>query len=117
MFNNFQQNLIFNNYIQYNNYTANLAQKNANFNNQNFHTLTNITFVNDIEGANVFNLRPNSNVLLMNYINYKFYVKSTDNFGIVNISIHIFVEYKKFTSQKCICKSTEQYRRTKYKVI
>ena len=38
MFNNFQQNQSFNNYIPYNSYTANLAQQNANFNNQNFHT-------------------------------------------------------------------------------
>lgn len=48
MFNNFQQNTSFNNYIQYNSYTANLAQQNANFNNQNFQAQTNITFVNSI---------------------------------------------------------------------
>ena len=30
----------------------------------------------------------------MDYDNYKFYTKSTDNFGIVNISTYIFVEYK-----------------------
>lgn len=91
MFNNFQQNQSFNNYISYNSYTANLAQQNANFNNQNFHTQTNITFVNGIEGAKAFKLRPNSNVLLMDSDNYKFYIKSTDNFGIVNIKTYIFV--------------------------
>lgn len=85
MFNNFQQNQSFNNYISYNSYTANLAQKNANFNNQNFQEQTNITFVNGIEGAKAFQLRPKSNVLLMNSSCYKFYTKSTDNFGIVNI--------------------------------
>lgn len=86
MFNNFQQNQSFNNYIPYNSYTANLAQQNAKFNNQNFQAQTNITFVNDIEGAKAFQLRPNSNVLLMDYDNYKFYVKSTDNLGIANIN-------------------------------
>ena len=90
MFNNFQQNSSFNNYIPYNSYTANLAQQNANFNNQFFHAQTNITFVNCIEGANAFQLRPNSNALLMDSYNYKFYVKSTDNLGIANISSYSF---------------------------
>lgn len=36
MFNNFQQNPSFDNYLPYNSYTANLAQQNANFNNKNF---------------------------------------------------------------------------------
>ena len=94
MFNNFQQNQSFNNYIPYNSYTANLAQQNANFNNQNFQTQTNITFVNGIEDAKDFQLRPNSNVSLMNSDNSKFYVKSTDNFCIVNIKTYIFVEDK-----------------------
>lgn len=94
MFNNFQQNPSFNNYVSYNSYTANLAQQNANFNNQNFQTQTNITFVNCIEGDKVFQLRPNSNVSLMDSDNYKFYVKSTDNLGIVNINSYSFVEDK-----------------------
>ena len=94
MFNNFQQNQSFNNYIPYNSYTANLAHQNANFNNQNFQAQTNITFVNCIECAKAFKLRPNSNVLLMDYDNYKFYVKSTDNFGIANINSYNFVEDK-----------------------
>lgn len=94
MFNNFQQNQSFNNYIPYNSYTANLAQQNAKFNNQNFQAQTNITFVNDIEGAKAFQLRPNSNVLLMDYDNYKFYVKSTDNLGIANINLYSFIEDK-----------------------
>lgn len=94
MFNNFQQNPSFNNYIPYNSYTANLAQQNANFNNQNFQSQTNITFVNGIEGAKAFQLRPNSNVLLMDSDNSKFYVKSTDNLGIANISSYSFVEDK-----------------------
>lgn len=79
MFNNFQQNPSFNNYVTYNSYTANLAQQNANFNNQSFQSQTNITFVNGIEGAKAFQLRQNSNVLLMDSDNSKFYVKSTDN--------------------------------------
>lgn len=94
MFNNFQQNQSFNNYITYNSYTANLAQQNANFNNQNFQAQTNITFVNDIEGAKVFKLRPNSNVSLMDSDNSKFYVKRTDNIGIANITSYSFVENK-----------------------
>lgn len=94
MFNNFQQNQSFNNYIPYNSYTANLAQKNADFNNPNFQEQTNITFVNGIEGAKAFQLRPNSSVLLMDSDNSKFYVKSTDNLGIANITSYNFVEDK-----------------------
>ena len=94
MFNNFQQNQSFNNYLPYNSYTANLAQQNANYNNQSFQSQTNITFVNGIEGAKTFKLRPNSNVLMMDSDNYKFYVKSTDNLGIANISSYSFVEDK-----------------------
>lgn len=94
MFNNFQQNPSFNNYIPYNSYTANLAQQNANFNNQNFQAQTNITFVNGIEGTKAFQLRPNSNVLLMDSDKSKFYVKRTDNIGIANINSYIFVEDK-----------------------
>lgn len=94
MFNNFQQNPSFNNYLQYNSYTANLAQQNANFNNQNFQAQTNITFVNGIEDAKAFQLRHNSNVLLTDYDNSKFYVKSTDNLGIANISSYSFVKDK-----------------------
>lgn len=94
MFNNFQQNPSFNNYIPYNSYTANLAQQNANFNNQSFQSQTNITFVNGIEGAKAFQLRPNSSVLLMDSDNSKFYVKSTDNLGIANISSYSLVEDK-----------------------
>ena len=94
MFNNFHQNPSFNNYISYNSYTANLAQQNANYNNQSFQSQTNITFVNGIEGAKAFQLRQNSNVSLMDSDNYKFYVKSTDNIGIANISSYSFVEDK-----------------------
>ena len=94
MFNNFQQNQSFNNYLPYNSYTANLAQQNANYNNQSFHEQTNITFVNGIEVAKDFQLRQNSNVLLMDSDNSKFYVKSTDNLGIANISSYSFVEDK-----------------------
>lgn len=94
MFNNFQQNPSFNNYLPYNSYTANLAQQNANYNNQSFQSQTNITFVNGIEGAKAFQLRHNSNVLLMDSDNSKFYVKSTDNLGIANISSYSFVEDK-----------------------
>lgn len=94
MFNNFQQNQSFNNYITYNSYTANLAQQNANFNNQNFQAQTNITFVNDMEGAKDFQLRSNSNILLMCSDNSKFYVKSIDKLGIVNINSYSFVNGK-----------------------
>lgn len=94
MFNNFQQNQSFDNYLPYNSYIANLAQQNANFNNQSFQSQTNITFVNGVEGAKAFKLRHNSNVLLMDSDNSKFYVKRTDNFCIVNIKTYIFVEDK-----------------------
>lgn len=99
MFNNFQQNQSFNNYLPYNSYIANLAQQSANFNNQSFQSQTNITFVNCIECAKAFQLRPNSNVLLMDSDNYKFYVKSTYNLGIVNIRTYIFVEDKNLHSE------------------
>lgn len=94
MFNNFQQNPSFNNYLPYNSYNANLAQQNANFNNQSFQSQTNITFVNCIEVAKAFQLRQNSSVLLMDYDNSKFYVKSTDNICIANISSYSFTEDK-----------------------
>lgn len=94
MFNNFQQNTSFNNYIPYNSYTANLAQQNANYNNQSFQAQTNITFVNSIEFSKAFQLRTNSNVFLMDSDNSKFYVKSTDNLGIANINSYSFVEDK-----------------------
>lgn len=94
MFNNFQQNQSFNNYLPYNIYTANLAQQNASINNQSFQSQTNITFVNCIEGAKAFQIRPNSNVLLIDSDNSKFYVKRTDNLGIANISSYSFIKDK-----------------------
>lgn len=41
--------------------------------------------------AKAFQLRPNSNVLLVGSDNSKFYVKSTDNLGIANIKTYSFV--------------------------
>ena len=124
MFNNFQQNPSFNNYIPYNSYTANLAQQNANFNNQSFQSQTNITFVNGIEGAKAFQLRPNSNVLLMDSDNSKFYVKSTDNLGIANISSYSFVEDKNLSIENVAAnqpsntgeQSTKIYEEMKIKI-
>jgi hypothetical protein len=53
---------------------------------------SNITFVNGIEGAKAFQLSPNSNVLLMDSDNQRFYVKSTDNLGIAKMSSYKFEE-------------------------
>lgn len=57
-----------------------------------FSQQTNITFVNGIEGAKAFQLSPNSNALLMDSDNSKFYVKSTDNLGVAKIASYTFSE-------------------------
>lgn len=90
MYNNFYQNPSFNNFQPYNSYNANFAQQNANAFSANIQAQTNITFVNGMEGAKAFQLRPNQNVLLMDSENQRFYVKSTDNLGIPNITSYDF---------------------------
>ena len=106
MFNNFQQNQSFNNYTPYNSYTANLAQQNANFNNQNFQAQINITFVNGIEGAKAFQMSPNSSALLMDSDNSKFYVKSTDSLGVAKISSYSFTEDENLCGSNQISQDT-----------
>lgn len=61
-------------------------------NSPSFSQNTNITFVNGIEGAKAVQLSPNSNVLLMDSDNSKFYVKSTDNLGVPKITSYSFTE-------------------------
>lgn len=92
MFNNFQQNQSFNSFQPCSNYNANFAQQNGNVNSNVFQYQTNITFVNGVEGAKAFQLRPNQNILLMDSENKRFYVKSTDSLGIPNITSYDFTE-------------------------
>lgn len=92
MFNNFSPNPSFNNYIPYNSYTANMYQQTQQFASPQQQTDTNITFVNGIEGAKAFQMRPNQSVILMDSDNSKFYVKSTDNLGVAKISSYSFTE-------------------------
>ena len=72
MFNNFTQNTSYGGYLPYNSYTANMYQQNQQLQNSNMQTDTNITFVNGIEGAKAFQLRPNQSVILMDSDNSKF---------------------------------------------
>ena len=58
---------------------------------------TNITFVNSIEGAKACQLSQNSSALLMDLINSKFYVKTTDSLGVPKVSSYSFVEDENFT--------------------
>ena len=51
---------------------------------------TNIVFVSGLEGARAYQLPPNSNVLLMDSENQRFYVKSTDNLGVPKLSGYVF---------------------------
>ena len=98
MFNNFSQNPSFNNYVPYNSYTANMYQQNQQYQSGNVNTDTNITFVNGVEGAKAFQLRPNQRVILMDSNNSKFYVKSTDSLGVAKISSYSFVEDENFNN-------------------
>lgn len=98
MFNNFSQSPSFNNYVPYNSYTANMYQQNQQYQSGNVNTDTNITFVNVVEGAKAFQLRPNQSVILMDSDNSKFYVKSTDSLGVAKISSYSFVEDENFNN-------------------
>ena len=66
---------------------------------QNIGQQTNITFVNGIEGAKAYQLSSNSSALLMDFDNSKFYVKTTDSFGIPKVSSYSFVEDENFNNQ------------------
>lgn len=57
-----------------------------------FQQNTNIIFVNGMEGAKAYQLSPNSNVILMDSENSKFYVKSTDNLGVPKLTTYTFSE-------------------------
>lgn len=110
MFNNFSQNQSYGGYLPYNSYTANMYQQNQQYNNNNLQTDTNITFVNGIEGAKAFQLRPNQSVILMDSDNSKFYVKSTDNLGVAKISSYSFVEDDISENKNSIHANTAEFR-------
>lgn len=59
---------------------------------QNICQQTNITFVNGIEGAKAYKLSQNLSDLLMNFANSKFYLKTTDSFGVPKIYSYSFAE-------------------------
>lgn len=72
-----------------NNYYQNFQPQPNNFNQQ-----PNITFINGIEGAKVFQMSPNSSALLLDSTNFKFYVKITDSLGVAKIFSYSFTEDK-----------------------
>lgn len=111
MFNNFSQNQSYGGYFPYNSYTANMYQQNQQYQNTNLQTDTNITFVNGIEGAKAFQLRPNQSVILMDSDNSKFYVKSTDNLGVAKISSYSFVEDDVYGNKNSIPANTAEFRK------
>lgn len=110
MFNNFAQNPSYGGYLPYNSYTANMYQQNQQLQNSNMQTDTNITFVNGIEGAKAFQIRPNQSVILMDSDNSKFYVKSTDNLGVAKISSYSFTEDEISNTKNTIPANTAEFR-------
>lgn len=51
-----------------------------------------INWVQGIEGAKAFQLQPNSNIVLLDSENDKFYIKSCDNVGMCSLRTFNFVE-------------------------
>lgn len=92
MFNNFGQFQSYPMQSSYSQISGQFSQVPANQYQGRFQGQTNITFVNGIEGAKAFQLSPNSNALLMDSDNSKFYVKSTDNLGVAKITSYSFTE-------------------------
>lgn len=92
MFNNFGQFQSPMPMSSYSQIAGQFSQQQANPYPGRFQQQTNITFVNGIEGAKAFQLSPNSNALLMDSDNSKFYVKSTDNLGVAKVTSYSFTE-------------------------
>lgn len=92
MFNNFGQFQSPMPMSSYSQISGQFSQQQANPYPGRFQQQTNITFVNGIEGAKAFQLSPNSNALLMDSDNSKFYVKSTDNLGVAKVTSYSFTE-------------------------
>lgn len=57
-----------------------------------------IMWVQGIEGAKAYQLPPNSNVILMDSDDSKFYIKSTDNVGMATLKMFKFEEITNSTS-------------------
>lgn len=51
-----------------------------------------IVWVQGIEGAKAYQLAPNSNIILMDSENDRFYIKTSDNIGMCNLRIFEFKE-------------------------
>lgn len=86
--------VIGNGYMPYNSYTAGYYQPTASQMNQQQPRDTNMVFVCGVEGAKAYQSRPNQSLLLMDSEGSKFYVKTTDNLGMANVTAYSFVEDK-----------------------
>lgn len=99
MYNNFSPYQSFGNTGAYNPYLTQTPQQTLSQNmrdpysgaqilNQN----TNLIFVESLEEVKSYNINPNCTYLFMDSKNKRFYVKSTDNLGISNITRYSFDE-------------------------
>ena len=57
-----------------------------------------IVWVQGIEGAKAYQLAPNSNIILMDSENDRFYIKTSDNIGMCNLRIFKFTEITETSS-------------------
>ncbi len=60
---------------------------------------TDLIFVDGIEGAKKFPMSPKSRAILLDSGNKRFFVKTTDNLGLPDISSYVFEEEANFNSQ------------------
>lgn len=60
---------------------------------------TDLIFVNGIEGARNFPMSPKSRAILLDSGNKRFFVKSTDNLGLPDITSYVFEEEQNLNSQ------------------
>lgn len=67
---------------------------------RNLGTNSNLIFVESIEEVERYGLNPNCTFLFMDSKNKRFYVKSTDNLGIANITSYTFNEFKENSSNE-----------------
>ena len=68
-----------------------------------------IIWVNGIEGAKGYQIPPNSNVLLMDSENKRFYIKTSDNIGMCDVKSFEFQEVDKPTTKNNIVDNIEEY--------
>ena len=68
-----------------------------------------IIWVNGIEGAKGYQIPPNSNVLLMDSENKRFYIKTSDNIGMCDLKTFEFKEIDKPANKNDIVEHNEEY--------